>query len=85
MIEADAVAFVTGGGSGIGRATALAFAKAGARVVVTDANLDAARQTVEEISDGRGMALEMDVVSEAAVVTSSTMPASAAARMRRRR
>ncbi|MBP0448129.1 MULTISPECIES: SDR family oxidoreductase [unclassified Kitasatospora] len=38
---------VTGGGSGIGRATALAFAEDGARVVVCDLDLDAARRTAE--------------------------------------
>ncbi len=38
---------VTGGGSGIGRATALAFAEQGARVVVCDLDLDAARRTAE--------------------------------------
>ncbi|MFJ9951588.1 SDR family oxidoreductase [Kitasatospora sp. NPDC091207] len=38
---------ITGGGSGIGRATALAFAEDGARVVVCDLDLDAARRTAE--------------------------------------
>jgi NAD(P)-dependent dehydrogenase (short-subunit alcohol dehydrogenase family) len=38
---------ITGGGSGIGRATALAFAERGARVVVCDVDLDAARRTAE--------------------------------------
>jgi NAD(P)-dependent dehydrogenase (short-subunit alcohol dehydrogenase family) len=38
---------ITGAGSGIGRATALAFAERGARVVVCDIDLDAARRTAE--------------------------------------
>ncbi|WP_035796040.1 SDR family oxidoreductase [Kitasatospora mediocidica] len=38
---------VTGGGSGIGRATALAFAEQGSRVVVCDLDLDAAQRTAE--------------------------------------
>jgi NAD(P)-dependent dehydrogenase (short-subunit alcohol dehydrogenase family) len=46
---ADKVCLITGAGSGIGRATALLFASEGARVVVADVDLDAARQTVEAI------------------------------------
>ncbi|RKE38601.1 2,5-dichloro-2,5-cyclohexadiene-1,4-diol dehydrogenase 1 [Paraburkholderia sp. BL23I1N1] len=48
---------VTGGGTGIGRATALACAAAGARVVVADVNLEAGRDTVSVISDRRGEAI----------------------------
>ena len=45
----DRVAMVTGGGSGIGRATALLFAEEGARVVVNDLHLAAAEKTVQEM------------------------------------
>jgi NAD(P)-dependent dehydrogenase (short-subunit alcohol dehydrogenase family) len=41
------LAVITGAGSGIGRATAHAFAKAGAHVVVCDVDEDAARRTAE--------------------------------------
>lgn len=45
----DQVAFITGAGSGIGRATALAFAKAGAHVVIAEINEANGRATVELI------------------------------------
>ena len=57
------VALVTGGGSGIGRATALAFANDGARVVVADRTKDQGQETVEIIktSGGEALFVETDV------------------------
>ncbi len=43
------VVVITGGGGGIGRATALAFAREGATVVVSDINLEAAQAVAEEV------------------------------------
>lgn len=61
----DKVGVVTGGGSGIGRATALAFAAEGARcVVVADIDLDKAGAVVEEIG-AVGVAVRADVTTEA--------------------
>ena len=59
------LALVTGGGSGIGRATAQALAQAGAHVAVTDVDEDSARAVAEEI--GRGEAHRLDVGAEAEV------------------
>jgi NAD(P)-dependent dehydrogenase (short-subunit alcohol dehydrogenase family) len=50
------VALVTGGSSGIGRATALTFAREGARVVVADAQQDGGHQTVHMIQESSGEA-----------------------------
>lgn len=48
------MAVVTGGGSGIGRAIALRFAREGATVRVVDIDEKVARATIEEISAARG-------------------------------
>lgn len=52
-----AVALVTGAGAGIGRAIAQAFAAAGARVVVTDLNVEAAECVAREIVKAGGKAI----------------------------
>ena len=59
----DAVALVTGAGSGIGRAAARAFAQRGARVAVADDDADSARDVAMQIEDAGGTAhaLAVDV------------------------
>jgi 3-oxoacyl-[acyl-carrier protein] reductase len=51
------VAVITGAGSGIGAATAIAMAREGARVVVADLNEASAKAVVEQIEKGGGQAL----------------------------
>jgi len=62
-------ALVTGGASGIGRATALAFAREGARVAVADILEEAAQSTVAEIEamGGQALAIACDVTDDDAV------------------
>lgn len=62
-------ALVTGGGSGIGRASAIALAREGARVAVADFDAASAHDTVGMINaaGGQAIALSGDVTSEAAV------------------
>jgi 3-oxoacyl-[acyl-carrier protein] reductase len=58
------VAIITGAGSGIGRETALLFAKEGAKVVVADMNEKAGEETVAEINiNGEGFFVKLDVSS----------------------
>jgi NAD(P)-dependent dehydrogenase (short-subunit alcohol dehydrogenase family) len=57
----DKVVIVTGAGAGLGRAFALGFASAGARVAIADINLKAAEETAELIEDQRGLALAISV------------------------
>jgi NAD(P)-dependent dehydrogenase (short-subunit alcohol dehydrogenase family) len=66
---ADKVAFVTGAGSGIGRATAVAFAREGARVVAVDRTEAHSTQALQDIKGhgGHAIAVGCDVTSSSAV------------------
>lgn len=61
--------YVTGGGSGLGRAIAMGLAEAGAAVVVSDINLPAAEEVTKAIqaNGGRALALRTDVSRKAEV------------------
>ena len=50
-------AIVTGAGSGIGRAIALAYARAGARVVVSDLAVEGGQETVAQVRSAGGQAI----------------------------
>jgi NAD(P)-dependent dehydrogenase (short-subunit alcohol dehydrogenase family) len=65
----DSVAVVTGGSTGIGHETALAFAERGASVVIGDVNVDGAEATVDAIESagGEAIAVETDVTETADV------------------
>jgi meso-butanediol dehydrogenase/(S,S)-butanediol dehydrogenase/diacetyl reductase len=59
------VVIVTGAGSGIGRATALAFAREGAKVAVVDQSGDKAQAVAREAGSAGALPLVCDVSSEA--------------------
>jgi NAD(P)-dependent dehydrogenase (short-subunit alcohol dehydrogenase family) len=67
-------AIVTGGGSGLGRATAAALAAKGAKVTVLDVNPAAAEETAKSFG---GLAVACDVADEASVSAALAKAASA--------
>ena len=66
MQLANTVAVVTGGGSGLGRATALRLGRQGARVAIADLDRSDGAAVAAELGE-RGLFLPTDVTSEAAV------------------
>jgi NAD(P)-dependent dehydrogenase (short-subunit alcohol dehydrogenase family) len=68
------VAFVTGAASGIGRATALAFAREGAKVVAADIDQPRNQETLRMVEDlgGEGLAVSCDVTRGEDVQTALT-------------
>jgi len=66
----DRVVVITGSGSGIGRACAIEFANAGAKVVVADINLEGAEETVRQIKILKGIsaAFKTDVSDPDSVI-----------------
>jgi NAD(P)-dependent dehydrogenase (short-subunit alcohol dehydrogenase family) len=66
---AGKVAFITGGGAGIGRATALLFAREGAKVVLADIDAGRGEATARSVTaqGGDALALHVDVTDDAGV------------------
>jgi NAD(P)-dependent dehydrogenase (short-subunit alcohol dehydrogenase family) len=66
MRLANKIAVITGGGSGIGRATAKLFTREGAQVVIAEINAEQAQQVTDEIGTN-ALAIATDVTSEDSV------------------
>jgi NAD(P)-dependent dehydrogenase (short-subunit alcohol dehydrogenase family) len=68
----DKICLVTGAGSGIGKATAISFAREGGKVVVCDVNEENTKLTVEEIlkSGGEAIALAVNIANRGEVENS---------------
>jgi 2-hydroxycyclohexanecarboxyl-CoA dehydrogenase len=69
VIEESRTALVTGGASGMGRATALRFAREGRKVAVVDIDGDGAQRVVQEIAQagGKSLAVKADISDKAQI------------------
>jgi len=67
----DKTTIITGGGSGIGKAMSVLFAKQGAEVHIIELNNDAADETVKEIktNGGKAFSYPCDVSNQQQVVS----------------
>ena len=70
---AGKTAFITAAGQGIGRATALAFASQGARVIATDINEGLLETLTAQISGGNGSSVQRLDVTDAAAITAAAV------------
>ena len=66
----DKVAIVTGGADGIGKATALLLAEAGAHIVIADLNIEKAQKVVEEVEQigVRALAVQCNILDDQSLI-----------------
>lgn len=64
MALSKVVAIVTGGGQGLGRATALRIGSLGGKVIIADINEAAAKAVAQEIGSGSAIAAAIDITNE---------------------
>lgn len=69
QLLSNKIALVTGAGSGIGQAIAIAYAKEGAKVIITDLAVEGCQQTLERVKEagGQGWVYALDVTDVEAV------------------
>lgn len=70
MLLRNTVAFISGAGQGLGKATALRFAKQGAKVIIADLSAKSVDQVVAEIGSDSAIGAVLDVTNEVAVKAS---------------